>query len=372
MSARVPLKSAFAPVETDSRHVLTRAQHTRRTRRRRSTALAATAAALAVLAGVGVLTRPHLSPAPEGTVFAAGDVATTLTLRENSQVALSPGAQLKLASHSADDVQLELLTGKASFQVTHGLKRRFRVQGGEVEVEVVGTRFTMERTNAGSTVSVQEGVVKVSSKTGVVELRANQRWPAMPLEVAEPAVALPPDELEDEDTEEVEVAPSPSAPPAAPGQRHRTHRRRPLAAKVAPQQPAPAAAQEPAPVLVADAELLFKQARAQRTDGQFALAATTLVELMQRFPQDERAPLAAFELARLRMDHLRDDAGALEPLRLAVKRLPKGELLEAAFARQVGLFRALHRSSDCQQAQDAYRAQFPAGVHESSVRIPCD
>jgi hypothetical protein len=64
------------------------------------------------------------------------------------------------------------------------------VQAGAARVRVVGTRFSVTRLGESARVTVDEGVVEVSSRGGSVRVRAGERWPsdATPALAAEPAV----------------------------------------------------------------------------------------------------------------------------------------------------------------------------------------
>lgn len=88
---------------------------------------------------------------------------------EQRAVKLSDGSVVTLNTRSAiavrfaDHVRLvELLAGEALFDVQHDPQRPFRVVAGVTQVEAVGTQFNVHRADAGTTVSVVEGIVKVS------------------------------------------------------------------------------------------------------------------------------------------------------------------------------------------------------------------
>jgi TolA-binding protein len=120
-----------------------------------------------------------------------------------------------------------------------------------------------------------------------------------------------------------------------------------------------------------DAEHLFEAARVQRSLGQVAEAAALLETLLARFPGSAQEGLAAFELARLRMDQLGAPEAAVAPLTLAVSRLPSAALREDAAARLVQLDAKLGRIQACAEARSEYLQRFPRGIHRPSVELLC-
>lgn len=119
-------------------------------------AMAAMVAALAVTAGLqlGVSTR------------IMADYATGIG--ERFTIALADGSRLQLntraaaAVHYTDTVRLvELLDGEAAFRVEKNPARPFIVQAQGGEVRAVGTEFLVQKTAAGTLVTVVEGTVEV-------------------------------------------------------------------------------------------------------------------------------------------------------------------------------------------------------------------
>jgi ferric-dicitrate binding protein FerR (iron transport regulator) len=101
---------------------------------------------------------------PEVVRFADG---STAELRDRHSA-------LALAAPEAGVLATRLEAGEARFSIVRDETRRFRVQAGEVMVEVLGTQFTVERLGAGARVAVERGRVRVSWKDGAVELAAGQ------------------------------------------------------------------------------------------------------------------------------------------------------------------------------------------------------
>lgn len=134
-----------------------------------------------------------------------------------------PGVELDIAPESAvvvsgsvNESQLLVLDrGEVTCEVAHrAVGKPFLVQAGEVRVEVVGTRFHVARDGEAARVTVQEGVVKVSSRGRTERVVAGQSWPKLsatvtptpPMSAAPPARAMQPD-ADDSTSREPPVTP---------------------------------------------------------------------------------------------------------------------------------------------------------------------
>src|SRR5262249_52884406 len=110
------------------------------------------------------------------------------------------------------DVRLD--AGGATFDVKPGGPRRWTVACGATRVEVVGTRFTVERAGAGVAVSVSRGVVLVRGPdvpNGVARLTAGERLSRPP-----PPSAPPPPPSAPPPPASASPAPADNAPPTLP------------------------------------------------------------------------------------------------------------------------------------------------------------
>lgn len=90
---------------------------------------------------------------------------------EQRVVKLADGSIVTLNTRSHVKVRLEkeqrsveLIRGEALFDVAHDAERPFRVLAGATVVQAIGTQFNVYRTESGTTVSVVEGIVEVSSR----------------------------------------------------------------------------------------------------------------------------------------------------------------------------------------------------------------
>lgn len=270
---------------------------------------AALAAACAVFAGSWLFgdADPALSR------ISTGASASHVTL-PGVVLDVSPDSAV-VVSGNTDESQLVVVDrGEVACDVAH---RRpgapFFVQAGEVRVEVVGTRFRVTREGEAARVSVQEGVVKVSSRGRTVRVAAGQSWP----ERVEVAPAAPSAATEARATPAPEddaspVAPSPRAPRNRAGDA-RSAEREP-AEKSSLQADFEAAAQleakQPARAIQLYRGLeagssswarnaLFAHGRLEAARGNKAEARRILSQYMSRFPRGPNAQDARMLLERL-------------------------------------------------------------------------
>jgi transmembrane sensor len=146
--------------------------------RRKALSLAASLAA-SVLAGVALWFFAATSP----------DVYTT-SRGEQRAFKLDDGSIVYLNTQSRVEVQfsrkarnVRLLDGEAMFAVEHDAARPFRVISDDTVIRAIGTRFNVYRSNAGTTVSVVEGIVEISP-TKFEPQPPSSRQPTIPAPVA--------------------------------------------------------------------------------------------------------------------------------------------------------------------------------------------
>ncbi|WP_164006714.1 FecR domain-containing protein [Pyxidicoccus trucidator] len=84
-----------------------------------------------------------------------------LRLPDASRVRLSEGSDVELSRAEARDVHLTVRQGRLSVQASHAERQGFTVEAAGLRVSVVGTVFTVERTEHGAAVAVAEGQVRV-------------------------------------------------------------------------------------------------------------------------------------------------------------------------------------------------------------------
>lgn len=128
----------------------------------------AVASAVAVLAFVGFTLIRNSNTSP--LRLSSGQLPAALVAEATPrQVALSDGSSIEVAQQSRLEVVSNdngtfvtaLSRGSATFEVNPKAKRRWVVEVGLTSVEVVGTRFTVARSETEVTVSVERGLVLV-------------------------------------------------------------------------------------------------------------------------------------------------------------------------------------------------------------------
>ncbi len=297
---------------------------------------AATAAALVL-----VLMRPSAPAERAGPVVgvhetvAAEQQQRRVVLSDGSALELEPRTQVFVAKHEPTALELDLKNGAVTCDVAHVAGRQFVVRAGLVKVIAVGTRFSVSSHGGPVAVAVQQGVVEIHSGGRSERLAAGQRWTS-----GEPAAVA-------------SSAPAVSPPARAPG----------------PALPNGSSTPAESPE-VADARKLFETANHARRAGDMRAAATAYESLLRRFPSDGRATLAAFELGRLRMDHLGDTAGAISALNRAAS-AGGGSVREDAMARLVRAYAATGARDRCLRARERYERSYPEGHHGAEVRAAC-
>ena len=306
------------------------------------------AAAVAALAIVILVRRaPVTAPTTAATLVdgtwlesPASGPAAAVVLADGSRVALGAKSRLRFTSTRANAVRLDLERGRVDVQATHVEGRTFVVGAGDVEVYVVGTRFTVED-DGPVRVHVEEGKVRVHDPSGDHFVAGGEEW-------AEEALPPTPAPSAD-DADETEDAPrDESADASVVSHRHRRGGG------------------------ALDAKALLDEAQKAMTQGRAADAARSFDALRRDHRRDARAGLAAFELGRLRLDSLGDPSGAEEAFRDAIRLARDGGLRDDAEARRVEALEKMGAHAACARARAAYLGAHPNGVHRSEVTARCD
>jgi hypothetical protein len=166
--------------------------------------------AVAVVAASAAAAATLLFVMPDGSDRALLDrtsldstrVVTAETATETSigdiSVHAEPHTALVVVKNDVGGLVVVLEQGAAVFGVPprHG-RPTFLVQGGSVRVEVIGTRFRVERVGASAHVETYEGTVRVLADGRTTLVEAGDRWPANAMAgrpgLREPAVSEPAD-----------------------------------------------------------------------------------------------------------------------------------------------------------------------------------
>ena len=95
------------------------------------------------------------------TEYYAEAEKAVVSLSDGSVITLAPGASVRIQERK-DPRHVEL-DGKAYFEIFHDESRPFTVSAGQSIVKVLGTKFVISSSDAGTTVDVTEGKVRFSA-----------------------------------------------------------------------------------------------------------------------------------------------------------------------------------------------------------------
>ncbi len=314
-----------------------------------------------MVAGFGWWTHQHgSSVAPS-----AGDAPLAVErplprLADGSSIVLDgPSAILKTVRESSDEVVVQLEAGGAHFEVARRPSRIFRVQAGPVTVQVIGTRFHVRREGARTRISVDRGRVLASWWGGSRELGVGDEG------------TFPPESA----GTETRAAESPTTPPpttttvvtggAIPVPRLSPGPKRAVA-------PSPSrtptslarGAQSAAP---RTPQALFALADQARSEGRPDAAVGYLREIVERYPNDPHAPMAAFTEGRLLLEALKQPRSAAGAFGRARALAAHGPLAEDALARQVEALAAAGDAAAARAHAELYRGLYPHGPRLNAV-----
>jgi transmembrane sensor len=349
-----------------------RVRRERKAARRRRARIGVAIAAVLIAGGVPGLwslsTRQHEQ---SGALQLAGGAALpptvqptgafrALALSDGSWLSVAVGARVDVLESSADVFSLSLREGRARFDVRPGGTRRWRVTCGRITIEVVGTAFVAERDATRVRVSVSRGAVLVRGDDvpdGVQRLNAGQSFELAPAPSATPRVAaLAPRDVAADPPSAREKSPDPGWRTAARhGQWSAAWKRLTPSGLTRESVHAPG---------VDDLLLLADVAR---LSGHPREAVAPLERIASEHASDPRAALAAFTLATLRLDHLKQPRLAAESMTRALELgLPRA-LAQDARARLVEAHaRAGHRDA-ARAAAAEYRLRHPRGPRADDV-----
>ncbi len=293
----------------------------------------------------------------------------TVQLSDGSRITLEPGAEAQVLENTDRSFVTMLRKGKTRFEVRPGGPRRWSVECSLATIEVVGTAFTVTRTERQVRVEVQKGIVLVRGERvpeRVQRLTAGQHLELTeePAQAAAPSpepIAAPPAVQEP-----VAPPPSPVAPPPVQAESWR--------AAAAKGDHASAYARlgdvglEREARKARDIDTLLVLADVARQSGHPQQAARLLEQAMREHPRDSRAGLAAFTLGRLELETLGRPARAAEAFNRVIALGEPRSLQEDAHAR---LVQAQARAGAWEQAREAaarYERLYPEGYRLQDVR----
>lgn len=139
------------------------------------------AAAVAVLFVAAWFIKDALSGRPgdyhdwSGQIASADEIMSEV-LEDGSDIALKPATKVFVSNDFGRKERVVALEGEARFAVAKNPNKPFRVEAGELTVEVLGTEFLVRAFPDSSSISVavQEGLVAVMSKRDTLRLTAGE------------------------------------------------------------------------------------------------------------------------------------------------------------------------------------------------------
>lgn len=287
--------------------------------------------------------RPSAVRASNGGASQPEPTTARTQLSDGSIIDVDGGGRIQVVRDGERETRIQLLAGRAEFEVQKRAFRPFVAVIRDVEVRVVGTHFSTELDETKS-----PAVVHVRVQRGVVEVTAGPE---------EQPVRLKAGESLDVVLKSGRKFPDASLAPASPS----------LEPSASPSAGSGGAA--PAPVL--DASKLFEMGQEARRSGNVQGAIKAYATLLKQFPSDERVGVAALELGRLRMDVQHAYSAAADAFRRAIAAAPNEGIREDALARLVEALDAMHAGRACLVEQKRYEQRYPHGVHAGSVRSRC-
>lgn len=286
---------------------------------------------------------PALAAAPAST---APDV---ITLRDGSRAEpVDRDSRVAVISDRPGQVKLQLQRGGARFDVVHDPERVFEVESGAALVRVLGTIFDVTRSADGTqtTVAVERGRVHVTWAGQTTDVVAGE------------SRIFPP------------LAQAPKAESSEPQVAHKNGSAvgwRDLARRGEYRQAY--SALHGARTHVQDApEDLMLAADVARLSGHPEQAVQHLRAVSDRFPNDPRAPVAAFTLGGVLLHELEQPRAAAAAFHRARALWSQGPLALDAWASEA---EALHAAGDTRGAAELaarYLAAHPEGRHARSMR----
>lgn len=332
-------------------------------RRRQLVARVGGAALLLIALCTALLIRQQREPRIAATTQAR-EPQTALqlvTMDRSSATAFSATDQLRLREDGPQRTVFELTRGRARFEVVRRPERMFRVEAGAVNIEVLGTVFTVEREAARVIVAVERGRVRVSWNGQSQELAAG-RWDSFP----RPPIAA---QFDDPPSHATNLAPIAASEPAVEKTLIRTEAPRPPAASPPSLASAERIVRTSSPAKprghTRAVALLLREADAARLSANPSAAVASLQEILRDHRDDLRAPLAAFTLGKIQQEELGQPEAAARAFALALSLDSDGPLAEDAAAREV---EAWNRAGQLERARE--RAADFVRRYPRSSRLP--
>lgn len=264
-------------------------------------------------------------------------VASSVRLTDGSRIELSSNAELEVLDNDGATFACALRRGRSLFDVVPGGPRRWRIDAGAVRVEVVGTRFSVERAEGRVSVAVERGTVIVRGERvpdGVQKLQAGGN---LVIDLTE------------------EAANAPASPPAS------------AVTSQAPTVVPSASASDRSPLGKAASADLLRFADEERRKGNLPGAIQALRLAVDEGPADTRA-IAAFTLGKLLLDGENRPSEAKAAFRACLRLSPPAAVAEDARARLVEAEARGGAGEAARAAAKDYERRYPNGRRLADVR----
>jgi len=330
--------------------------------RRRWVPAAGAIVAAAACVALWLTWRAASAPLESGAALGNSLSPARATLADGSLVDIDRGGRIKVVTDQPEETRVEVLAGRAEFDVQKRVNRPFFAVIRGVEVRVVGTHFSTELD-----LSRPPGLVRVSVQHGVVEVRAPSGDHLARLKAGD-ALEI---SLAKQDRTAEAAASVGAVASALPASAEPTGVAVPGDSAALPGNSAAVPGNSAAPARALDASELFEAGREARRAGNVQAAVKAYAALIKQFPSDERVAVAALELGRLRMDSLHAYGSAAEAFRRAMSAARNEGIREDALARLIEALSAMGDQTACLDAQRSYQARYPRGVHAAAVRSRC-
>ena len=295
---------------------------------------------------------------------------------DGSALSMNDGARLEVLHNGARDVVLLLQEGQVELSVAPEAQRRWTIDCGVATVEVVGTRFRLDRESERLRVEVIEGLVIVRGEhvpSGLQRIaRGGSLEVSPPSPRSAPRVASVPGDIvveeeaqeQDEVVVEEEADEQTDSSSMARGTWHQAAREREFDRAYEMLQPRGVAAASRSARSVED---LLALADVARNSGHPEEAVFPLEIVLSETSAGSRAPLSAFTLGRLCLERLGRPGRAAWAFERAIDLgLPAALVEDALHLKVVSLLRAGDRDG-ARRAGQAYLSRFPNGPHAQAV-----
>jgi transmembrane sensor len=346
-------------------------------------------AAVAVVVALAVVSAHRAREGSEGplrtadgrsmeTMGEASQSPRTFFLTDGSIVTLIAGARLQVLENDGTAIVALLGSGSARFDVQPGGPRRWTIECGVASVQVVGTRFSIQRAPGQVRVGVEHGTVIVRSDQ--LPERVQKLTDGQTLDVTEASAPMPrspaPALSETVDASALSLPLRAVRPTSDKGDRARAVGRgasgagwRELARRGEYAAAYALLGTSGIGDLSTDGTVADSLAAADvaRLSGHPRDAVAPLQHIVTVYPDDPRAALAAFTLGRVQLDALEDAADAADAFaRAIVLGVPDG-LLEDAYARLVEARARAGDRAGARRAAQTYRERFPDGTRGPAI-----